>query len=573
MSDDRHAAEQLPSRVNPWQLLTTFNSSAPRWPGALRAALAIFLPGAVALLLGYHQEMFLIAAGGCAVIYGEGHPYRTRWRIMLIAGLLLSTGATVGAFVGSVAWAQIGAGGSQWWLMLPALFATCMATVGGFVQNALRLSPPGSFFIVMVAGASTMVARLGLDPVEVGLWTSVGAVSGVILGLLPALLSPHAPEHRAVLTLDKAVADFEEAPSPTLAQRNQCQTALAAAWSALEDAGVIRGGRVLKPNQAHLVHRTREAQLRLVARSAELGVVDADAELLSDVPALVQANRAHIPLARPSRKYRIYRSMDWSSHASVTAQKIFLACLGASVAGIALGLDRPDWAIVSALLMLQWGPDKTPGQIRGVHRVIGSLLGIALFAVFHLLDFQGWTLLVALAVCQFGAEVFVVKNYAVCVIFTTPLALLMGNAVADPLGEVVVSRTAEVMLSIVFGSLALWFWRPRAAAADQIRLVDRCRKAMGSLLGALATRSPEGALEERRDLQYELLSERRAIQSVAEDHRPIAEARWAHHLQVQRAGYHLLDHCNANTTRELSIAEIADLAEHVRAAEADSAQQ
>ena len=166
-----------------------------------------------------------------------------------------------------------------------------------------------------------------------------------------------------------------------------------------------------------------------------------------------------------------------------------------------------------------------------------------------------------------------VKNYAVCVIFTTPLALLMGNAVADPLGEVVVSRTAEVMLSIVFGSLALWFWRPRAAAADQIRLVDRCRKAMGSLLGALATRSPEGALEERRDLQYELLSERRAIQSVAEDHRPIAEARWEHHLQVQRAGYHLLDHCNANTTRELSIAEIADLAEHVRAAEADSAQQ
>ncbi|MBF6842254.1 hypothetical protein HN289_21705, partial [Acinetobacter baumannii] len=58
MSDDRHAAEQLPSRVNPWQLLTAFNSSAPRWPGALRAALAIFLPGAVALLLGYHQEMF-----------------------------------------------------------------------------------------------------------------------------------------------------------------------------------------------------------------------------------------------------------------------------------------------------------------------------------------------------------------------------------------------------------------------------------------------------------------------------------------------------------------------------------
>lgn len=566
----QQASERLPSRANPRQLLTAFNSSEPRWPGALRAALAIFLPGAVALLLGYHQEMFLIAAGGCAVIYGEGHPYRSRWRIMCTAGLLLAVGATAGAFIGSVVWAQIDAGGTRWWLMLSALFTTVLAAFGGFLQNALRLRPPGSFFVVMVAGASTMVARLGFNPVEVGLWTSVGALSGIVLGLLPALLDPHAPERRAVITLDKAVADFEVTDTPTLSQRHQCQTALATAWSTLSDAGVIRAGEVLLPAQEHLVKRTREAQLRLVARATELGLNAADAEQLTDTPTLIQANRSAVPHTRPSNNYRIYRSMDWDSHASVTSQKIFLACLLASVLGIAFGLDRPDWAIVSALLMLQWGPDKVPGQIRGLHRVIGSLLGIALFAVFHLLEFQGWTLLIALAICQFGAEVFVVKNYAICVIFTTPLALLMGNAVSNPLGEVIISRTAEVILSILCGSLVLWCWRPRAATRDHLRLVDRCRRAMGALLGALATKSPEGALEERRDLQYELLSERRSIQSVAEDSRSRAEHRWEHHLQIQQAGYHLLDFCNANSNREVTIAEIADLAEHVRAAETGS---
>ncbi|MDR7330012.1 FUSC family protein [Corynebacterium guangdongense] len=554
----------MPKPADPRAMLFSLNSSARRWPGALRAALAIFIPGAVALLLGYHSEMFLIAAGGCAVIYGEGHPYRARFRVMLVAGLLVALGATAGAFVGSVVWGQIGAGGSHWWLLLTVLFCSTLATLGGFLQNALRLRPPGSFFIVMVAGGSTMVARIGFNPVEVGLWTMVGVVSGVILGMLPALVDPYGPQRTAVITLDKAVADFETAESPTLGQRLKCQTALFDAWTALGDARVISGGEIIREDQRHLVERTREAQMRLVVRSAELGMTGADTDQLSELPTMVEAHRASIPHTRPSANYRIYRSMNRHSHAMVTAEKILLASLLAGTTGIAMGLYRPDWAIVSALLMLQWGPDRVPGQVRGLHRLIGSLLGVGLFAVFHLLEFSGWTLLVALAICQFGAEVFVVKNYAVTVIFTTPLALLLGNAVTDPLDQVVYARTLEVTLSILAGSLILWLWRPRAANHDHQRLVARSKKAMGTLIGALATKTPQGALEERRDLQYELLSERRAIQSIAQNDRPTAYRRWEHHQQVQRAGYGLLDFCNANAHREVSIAEIAGLAENVR---------
>lgn len=558
--------EPLPARANPWQLLTAVNSSAPRWPGALRAALAIFLPGAAALLLGFHTEMFLIAAGSCAVIYGEGHPYRSRAKIMAAAGLFIALGATSGAFVGSVVWGQIDAGATHWWLLLSALFSSVIAAAGVFVQNALRLRPPGSFFVIMVAGGSTMVARLGLNPFEVGLWALVGVASGWVIGMLPALLDPHAPERRAVITLDKAVADFESAENPTLAQRHQCSTALAAAWEALGDARIVHAGRIVRPQLDFLVRRTQEAQLRLVRRTAELGLSLADTAALTDTPTMVDPSRAAIPHTRPTINYRFYRSMDFSSHASVTAQKVFLACVSAAVAGIALGFDRPDWAVVSAMLMLQWGPDRTAGQIRGIHRLVGSLLGIGLFAVFHLLQFHGWQLLVALAVCQFFAEVFVVKNYAFCVIATTPLALLMGNAVTDPLGEVFISRTVEVLLSVVFASLALWLWRPGAVAREHSRLVGRAFGQMGAVLGGLATGTPAESVNTRRDLQYELLSERRAILALAEADRAAAEKRWADHLLVQRTGYHLIDFCNVNNDREVSLSELAELADHVRAA-------
>lgn len=286
---------QLPQRANPWQLLTAFNDSAPRWPGALRAALAIFIPGAIALAAGYEHEMFLIAAGGCAVIYGEGHPYRSRASVMITAGLLLSLGAMSGAFVGSVVWSN----GAHWWLLLSALFCTAISAIGAFVQNALRLAPPGAFFIVMVSGGSTMVARLGFNPVEVGLWAMVGAASGVILGMLPALVDPHGPERRNVEAVERAVAEFVK--NPHLSQRLQCQTALEKAWTSLGDAGIINLGEVVMPSQKELVARTQRAQHTLITHAHKLGLNQTDPESATDTPAMLDPERDEIPLTRPSK--------------------------------------------------------------------------------------------------------------------------------------------------------------------------------------------------------------------------------------------------------------------------------
>lgn len=75
----------------------------------------------MALLTGHGSEMLLIAAGGCVVIYGEGHPYRSRLRVMAIAGLCLIAGVMSGSFVGSVVHSEIASGGSNLWLLLIAL--------------------------------------------------------------------------------------------------------------------------------------------------------------------------------------------------------------------------------------------------------------------------------------------------------------------------------------------------------------------------------------------------------------------------------------------------------------------
>ena len=188
--------------------------------------------------------------------------------------------------------------------------------------------------------------------------------------MLPRFWDPHGPETRAVAALEKAADAFEGA-SDILAKHHQAQSALSTAWQALSDAGIIRGGRIRRPDQASLVHRTLAAQQRIVAHHQQVG---GNSDDLSDAPTYVDPDRTTIPHTKPTMRYRIYRAAVGNSHAVVTAEKIALGGLATAFIGLALGPSRPDWGAVSVLLLLQWGPDRVPGTIRGVQRMLGCLL-------------------------------------------------------------------------------------------------------------------------------------------------------------------------------------------------------
>ncbi|RNE49616.1 FUSC family protein [Corynebacterium alimapuense] len=567
MSAHESPIDAPPARPRPWQLFTAFNTPGPRWPSALRAGLSMALPSTIALALGLHVELLLIAAGSFTVIYGEGYAYRARWKVLLIAGAFFASGAMAGAFVGTVVWGQIYAGGSSWWLMITVAFTTTIAGVGVYIANALRLPPPGPWFILLVAGASTMTYRLGLNPVEVAAWSLLGVASSVVVGMTPALFFPRGPEEQALKVLEHTVANLEQSPpgSPVpFALIHQAQAALNHTWFTLVDAGVIHAGRIKDLRRRGLVDRTLHAQAILArAHSGEYS----PANDLTDTVSYIDPSRLRIPHARPSISYRLYRSVHSYSHASMTAIRVVIACLGAGLASILLGLDRPDWAIISALLILMWGPERIPGTIRGLHRLLGSILGIGLYMVFYALELDGWALMLAISACLFFSEIFVGRNYAFAVIFTTPIALMLGGAMELSAAQTAIDRTIEILLSVVFALGALWLYKPNAEPFHHSRLQHRCRRAMGALLGTLLTYIPDQALELRRDLQYELLSERRAAQSLAANSPQLAQQRWSDHLSLQRVGYAILDHCEAHPDQQPSLTEITTLAKGIQSTE------
>ena len=455
----------------------------------------------------------------------------------------------------------------HWWLLLAGLYTTALAAVCGFAQNALRLPPPGTFFLVMVGGGSVMLARTDVTVGQLLFWALTGMVASLVLGMAPALIDSHGPERRAVAALEKAAAAFKDDRDDSLARHHQAQTALFAAWQALSDARIIRGGRIIDSQGAHLVERTLAAQHTIVAhnRALDLG---ADSDQLTDNVTDVDPDRTAIPHTRPTGRYRLYRAAVRDSHAMVTTQKVVLSAAITVLVGLTLGFDRPDWGVVSAFLMLQWGPDHVPGTVRGIHRMLGSVVGVLLFSILHYFGIQGWTLLLALAACQFCAEIFVAKNYAICVIFSTPLALLMGNSATRPLWPTIQARCGEIVLSILIATAVLWLWQRSAPVRNQARLQVRAMESMATLLGLLFVNTPDAVLSARRDLQYELLSERRAIQSLAVDNPDAVRQFWARHIAVQHAGYFLLDFCTTHPDRTATRAELDSLVHEVRAARA-----
>ena len=61
---------------------------------------------------------------------------------------------------------------------------------------------------------------------------------------------------------------------------------------------------------------------------------------------------------------------------------------------------------------------------RGLQRIMGTALGLVLLAGILLLQPDPWQTVLIIAACQFGAEMFIARQYVLAQVFVTPLALI-----------------------------------------------------------------------------------------------------------------------------------------------------
>lgn len=134
----------------------------------------------------------------------------------------------------------------------------------------------------------------------------------------------------------------------------------------------------------------------------------------------------------------------------------------ATWAGERLGFGHNYWAMVAAVVPLV-GHTTRHRVRRGIQRIIGTVLGLAVLAVILLLNLAPWQIVLVIALCQFGAELFIARQYVLAQIFVTPLALISTLLVVPASSTILLrDRIIETVIGAAVGVgvvLAPGVWR------------------------------------------------------------------------------------------------------------------
>ena len=128
-----------------------------------------------------------------------------------------------------------------------------------------------------------------------------------------------------------------------------------------------------------------------------------------------------------------------------------IAALLGGVVGMAPGVGHTAWAMVAAVAPIS-AQDHQGRVKRAVHRVTGTLGGLVISAALLSVPWQPWLLVVWVIAPQFLAELYVVRNYSVALLFVTPLALLMAHlGHPDAASTLLWARAVETVLGALAG--------------------------------------------------------------------------------------------------------------------------
>lgn len=199
------------------------------------------------------------------------------------------------------------------------------------------------------------------------------------------------------------------------------------------------------------------------------------------------------------------------------AAAVLLTC----VISYGLRAGHPSWAVLTTALVMSVTRDRLALTRRALHRVSGTVIGIGVFAVIHSVHPRGLLLIVIALALVYCIQMLAVRNYALAVIFVTPMALLISTAAAPyrPIGEIAGQRVFETIIGAGASVVVIWLAGRRAPIALVRRQFRRSLRSLEQLLLLIADgeQSTARGYAARRDLSYEQLQCSRILQLAQTD--------------------------------------------------------
>ena len=475
-----------------------------RWKFALHVlAIVIVAVTLISVLLG--PSMGLVGITGAFLGFvALTRPVRSR--IVILAGMCAT-------YIVGVALAALA--GSEPVLLTLVLTVISLVTVLGY--NTLVAEPPGAMFLIIGPVIASYLPTVGLSVGKVVLVGAIASVSASAASLLLQLATERrhveqdaltAAEEAATAYLD---ADRRITPRHQLARlRDQAFVSVFRASMVLEDAV----GREPRQRQWRRMNATlRRLHLAIIQQVVRVHLPGREVVVTG-----VEQRRY---LGRPDVSYLMRWGLSRSSLPWLAARRMAAAVLLTCAITFGFHAGHPYWGVMTTALVMSVTRDRLALTHRALHRVAGTIVGIGVFALIHQAHPSGFVLLVIALALVYAIQLFAVRNYAIAVIFVTPMALLISTAAVPyrPISEIAGERVLETVVGAAASVLVIWLAGRRAPIALVRRQFRRSLRSLERLLLLIADgqQSTETGLAARRDLSFEQLQCSQILQLAQTD--------------------------------------------------------
>jgi uncharacterized membrane protein YccC len=130
-----------------------------------------------------------------------------------------------------------------------------------------------------------------------------------------------------------------------------------------------------------------------------------------------------------------------------------VATLAAGIAALLIVESHWYWAMVGAVAAVS-GARTSARVIRGIQRLLGTLLGVLVAAAVLGLALPPLAVIAIVVLLQTAAELFIGRNYGIAMVFVTPLALLMVSLASPTPADVLLrDRVIDTIIGVAVGTV------------------------------------------------------------------------------------------------------------------------
>ncbi|WP_354179553.1 FUSC family protein [Arthrobacter sp. UYP6] len=179
------------------------------------------------------------------------------------------------------------------------------------------------------------------------------------------------------------------------------------------------------------------------------------------------AGRAHARRHTPVLPRTPVPAPNWSAILQHSGRYITAVAAAGSLA-VLVGPGHSYWAMLAACAPIA-AADAARAPLRAIHFILGTYAGVLLSGLLLQPEWSAVQLAVLLTALQFAGEVYVIRHYALAMVFLTPVALLMTDfASHQPVWDLTVDRAVETTIGAVVAVVVVLLTTQRKPAGPPV---------------------------------------------------------------------------------------------------------